>query len=98
MQQTVVHRGSYTETTIAIAKQFAGSVPQSGRKRIRLGFPVLQPRDSAVLGNQESAVVFDQGMDPMRCVGDRIELRWTRLPSPHARRPSRPEIASAILI
>ena len=72
---------------------------KAGWKRIRLCLIVLQLRDSGVLGDQESAVIaFEQRVDSLRRIRHGIELGWTRLPSPQAIHPSRPEIASAILI
>src|SRR4029453_13274098 len=67
-------------------------------KGVRLGFSISQLCDSAMLGNQDSAVVaFDQRVDSLRWIWHRIELGWTRLPSPQTIHRSRPDIASAIL-
>ena len=99
MQQTVVHGRADPQTTIAIPKQTTGFELQSGRKRIRLGFPVLQPGDPTVLGDQQSAVlIFNERIDSKRRIRDELELRRPRLPFPQAGRRSRPEIARAILI
>src|SRR6185436_11782671 len=85
------------QAAIAIAKQPVGLEPSG--KPVRLEFPVPQLGDSGVLGNQESAVIaFEQRVDSLRRIRHGIELGWTRLPSPQAIHPSRPEIASAILI
>ena len=97
MQQPLVHQGADPQAAIAIPQQPVGLEP--GRKRIRLELPVPQLCDSGVLGNQESAVIaFEQRVDSLRRIRHGIERGWTRLPSPQAIHPSRPEIASAILI
>ena len=84
---------------MAIPKQPAGRELQPGRKRIRLGSPFLQLCDSAARGNQDSAVIArTQCSDFLRLVFQGIASGWTRLPSPQAGDPSRPEIAFPILI
>ena len=99
MQQPLVDHGPYPEAAVAIPKQRVGLEMRSGRKGIRLGFPVPELCDSAVLGDQDSAVnALDQRVNALRRICHGIEPGWTRLPSPQARHRSRPEIASAILV
>src|ERR1700759_1405038 len=99
MQQARANRRSDPQATIAIPKQSVTSELLPSRKRISFSSPGPQLCDTAILGNKEFAVVaFDQSVDSERRVWHWIELRWTRLPSPEPGHPSRPEIASAILI
>jgi hypothetical protein len=51
MQQSAIHQGADPQATLMIPKQPVGLELESGRKRIRLGLPVPQLCDAAVLGN-----------------------------------------------
>src|SRR4051812_12699669 len=99
MQQSPVRKGSDPQAAIAIAKHPPWSELQPGRKRIRLGFPICQVCDSGLFDNQHSAgLALDERVDSLRRIRHRKEPGWSRVPSPQAGHPSRPEIASAVFI